>query len=162
MGKMQDEFANGGPGQAPPQPPPQQPPSASAADQSYQQMMQNRVDQMQPPPGPAGAGSGGGSYKVDPNEAQALIGDWDKVIKKIDDCFNTGQGMLEVGPQTAAGEHASAGWTTAAKNSAQAYLDHNRAMRAYAVEQRKKLTDALNAYKTHDQNSADAFKSKHA
>lgn len=158
MGKMQGEFSNGGPGQAPPPPPPQGAPPA--ADQSYQQMMQNRVDQMRPAAAPSGAGSGGGGYSLDPDEMQGLIGEWDKVLQKLDEVRASAQNMVFLhGP---ANEDASNQMATSGLNSARAYLRHNQEMHDYAVAQKQHLTDALNAYNAHDQNSADALNAKHA
>lgn len=143
MGKMSGEFAPDSPRSDAPRPAP-----APSPQQTPQQ----------PGPPPIGGQDGGGSFRLDTDQLQSLIGEWTGLQADLQAAEQKAQPLIHVaGPGR---EGASGGVSRTINQSGAAYLKHNKEMQVYVEAYIRKLNDALHGHTANDQNHADDLNRK--
>jgi hypothetical protein len=105
-----------------------------------------------------GGGGKGGQFKMDPEELNAVIGQWEDVLDKIVEDGNKIHGLVYT-PKLAPGEDAvSGGYATTTGDSIASLMRQNDSMRKYAQEYIKKLKEAQSKTVVTDQDLSDTFK----
>lgn len=137
MGKMFGEFAPNSPRSDAPRPAPAPLPP-----------------QTPPPPGPAPTGGqdAGGSFRLDADQLQSLIGEWSQLRDDLAGAKEAARPMRAVtGPGRDPASQSLAGL---ARQSADQYLGHVDAMLDYVDQFVGKLNDALHGHTANDQSAA--------
>ena len=105
-----------------------------------------------------GGGGKGGQFKMDPEELNAVIGQWEDVLDKIVEDGNKIQSLVYT-PKLAPGEDVVSGsYASTTSDSIAALQRQNDSMRKYAQEYIKKLKAAQTTTVATDQDLSGTFK----
>jgi hypothetical protein len=105
-----------------------------------------------------GGGGQGGQFQMDPEELNAVIGQWEDVLDKIVDDGAKIQDLLMVSGAAPGNDPASGSFASTSSDSIFALYNQNASMRTYAQDYIKKLKEAQSKTVVTDQDLSDTFK----
>jgi hypothetical protein len=105
-----------------------------------------------------GGGGKGGQFKMDPEELNAVIGQWEDLLDKIVEDGQKIHSLVAVSDVAPGKDPASGSFASTTGDSITSLLKQNDSMRKYAQEYIKKLKEAQSKTVVTDQDLSGTFK----
>jgi hypothetical protein len=109
-------------------------------------------------PGKVYGGGKGGQFKMDPEELNAVIGQWEDVLDKITEDGHKIERLVVESGNAPGKDPVSGSFASTSTDSIVALLSQNTSMRKYAQDYIKKLKEAQSKTVVTDQDLSDTFK----